>query len=96
MPEKNKTQRTLSLFVFESICASEESIKIEIIIFQVNDDSISFKTEELSGLREVLRISIGKHVDILSDEDLNDFGVTMLRLTAIVLKSKHPQKRLKK
>jgi len=54
-----------------------------------DNGDIAFNAEELTKLREVLRISLGKHVDRLSDEDLSDIGSTMLRVTAIVLKAKH-------
>ena len=50
---------------------------------------IFFTPEEIAKLREVLRISFGKHVDRLSDGDLSDIGSSMLQATAIVLKAKH-------
>ena len=48
-----------------------------------------FNAKELAELREVLKISLGKHVDMLSDDDLSDFGLTMLQVTAIALKAKY-------
>ena len=53
------------------------------------NENITFSTGEIAKLREVLRISLGKHVDRLSDEDLSEIGSSMLQATAIVLKAKH-------
>jgi len=54
------------------------------------DSSVLGEKERLE-LREILRLSIGDHVSEFSDEDLNDFGMTLLELTAIVLKARAVQ-----
>jgi hypothetical protein len=59
-----------------------------------NKNQISFSAKEIHVLREVLRISLGKHVDKLTEEDLIDFGSTMLRVTAIVLKAEYLRKKV--
>lgn len=55
----------------------------------INEDELLLNTKEVAEVREILRITLGKHVDKLSDEEVNDFASTMLRVTAIVLKAKH-------
>lgn len=54
-------------------------------------ENIFLSVKEIVELREVLRISLGKHVDMLSNEDLSDIGSTMLQVTANALKAKHSQ-----
>ena len=53
--------------------------------------SMTLDVKERDELREVLRLSIGDHVSKFSEEDLDDFGMTMLEVTAIVLKAKQSQ-----
>lgn len=48
--------------------------------------TLKLSTRQLSELREVLRLSIGNHVDKFSEEDLDDLGMTFLEATAIALK----------
>ena len=55
----------------------------------ISKDNISFSDKELAKLREVLCISIGKHAEKLTNEDLIDIGSSMLQATAIVLRAKH-------
>lgn len=45
--------------------------------------------KQISELREVLRLSIGDHADKLSEDELNDLGMTLLEATAVALKAKH-------
>lgn len=56
-------------------------------------ENIILSAKEIAELREVLRISLGRHVDRLSDEDLSDFGITMLEATAIALKARYQRKK---
>jgi len=79
----------ISLFVYDSIFVSEDVI-IDILIVRItSSDHPSFNAKEIAELREVLRISIGGRADKLTDEDLSEFGATMLQATAVVLKAKH-------
>ena len=52
-------------------------------------DDLLLNAKEINEVRGILRITLGKYVDKLSDEEVNDFASTMLRVTAIVLKAKH-------
>ncbi|OGZ88152.1 MAG: hypothetical protein A2463_03600 [Candidatus Staskawiczbacteria bacterium RIFOXYC2_FULL_32_10] len=55
-----------------------------------NDNGkIIFSAKDLLNLREVLRVSVGKYIDNMSDEDVEDFGNVMLQATVIVLKAKY-------
>lgn len=54
------------------------------------DSSVLGEKERLE-LREVLRLSIGDHVNKFSEEDLDDLGMTLLEVTAIVLKARAVQ-----
>ena len=89
MTKKNKKPKTLSIFVFDPVSVSEEMVRVEIIIFKISDNDISFNAKEIAKLREVLRPLIGKRIDGLPDEDLSEFGGSMLRATAIVLKAQY-------
>jgi hypothetical protein len=44
--------------------------------------------EELDELREVIRQSIGDNADEFTDQDLCDFGISLLEATATILKAK--------
>lgn len=55
----------------------------------IKNENEVLSAKETAELREVLRIQLGRHADMLSDEDLSDFGITMLQATAIVLKAKY-------
>jgi hypothetical protein len=80
---------TLSIFVYDSVSVSEK-ILIEIILLKfMVDNHVAFSTQEITSLREILRISIGNHVNNLTNEQLIDFGTSILHTTAIVLKAKH-------
>lgn len=50
-----------------------------------------FDTKEIAKLREVIRVSIGKYADDLTEEDLSEFGTSMLLATAVVLKARYAQ-----
>ena len=90
MKKTKQHMDALSIFIFDSVCVLEELIKVEIFIFRICDDgNTSFNAEEISRLREVLRLTLGKHVDRLSCEDLSEFGASMLQATAIVLKARY-------
>ena len=45
--------------------------------------------KELDELREVIRLSIDHYADVFTDEDLADFGMSLLQATAAILKAKH-------
>ncbi len=45
--------------------------------------------KELDELREVIRQSIGDQVDKFTEEDLCDFGMSLLEATAAILKAKY-------
>lgn len=47
-----------------------------------------FSAKEIARLREVLRISLGGNADQLTEEELSEFGRTMLEATTIALKAK--------
>jgi len=92
MNELNQETKTLRISVHESIDVSD-NIMVEVIIVMVTVISgISFNSKEISELREVLRLSIGNSTDDLTENDLNEFGSSMLEATAIVLKAKYLQK----
>ena len=82
---------TLSIFVYEEITTSE-AVSIEIILVKVSN-CLTFAPKELMGLREALRISIGDHADKLTNEDLSEFGISMLEATAIVLRAKYAKRK---
>lgn len=44
--------------------------------------------KEIDELREVVRLSIGQYADEITDEDLADFGMSLLQATATILKAK--------
>ncbi|OGZ28559.1 MAG: hypothetical protein A2427_02335 [Candidatus Nealsonbacteria bacterium RIFOXYC1_FULL_40_7] len=50
---------------------------------------IHFSATEMAKLRNVLRISIGKHADSLSEEDLSNLGSSMLQATSVALKARY-------
>jgi hypothetical protein len=43
---------------------------------------------EIIKLREVIRKSIGDYSDRLSDEEVCELGMTLLQMTAVILKAK--------
>jgi hypothetical protein len=49
--------------------------------------------KDIDELRDVVRLSIGAHADTFTDEDLADFGMSLLEATAIILKAKYNLKR---
>jgi hypothetical protein len=80
---------SLSIFVHEAVIVSDV-IAIEIIVVTVAiRDYVSFSANEIKGLREVLRLTVGDRANQLTDEHLNEFGASMLLATAVVLKAKH-------
>lgn len=81
----------IAISVFDSITVSAEMV-IDVFIIRITSDGPSFSTRELAKLRDVLRISIGKHADELTEEDLSEFGASMLHMTALVLKAKYLQR----
>ncbi|MSU60403.1 MAG: hypothetical protein EXS52_00610 [Candidatus Staskawiczbacteria bacterium] len=90
MGEINKTIESLSIFIFESIFVSDTVVEIGVIILKVAIiGGITFSAKELAKLRDVLRISLGNHANSLSEEDLSDFGGSMLQVTAVVLKARY-------
>jgi len=92
MNELNQETKTLRISVCESISVSD-NIMVEVIIVMVTVISgLSFSSKEISNLREVLRSSIGNSADEFTNNDLNEFGSSMLEATAIVLKAKYLQK----
>jgi hypothetical protein len=89
MNEKIQEIDALSIFVYDSVFVSENII-IEVIIVMVAAISgFSLNAKESDSLREVLRISIRNHADELTEGDLNEFGISMLETTAVVLKAKY-------
>lgn len=97
MIQEIQKPNTLSIFVSDLTPVSEDMVRTEIIIFRISDDGcIVFNAKELAKLRDVLRTSLGKHADELSDEDLRDFGSSMLQATAVVLKAKYSLKKAAK
>jgi hypothetical protein len=52
-----------------------------------------FSKKELNELREAVRASIGAHADTFTDEDLADFGMSLLEATATILKAKYNLKK---
>ncbi len=92
MNKTNKKIDNISIFVYDSILISEEII-IEIIIIKIAINGYpSFNGKELAKLREVLRVSLGNYADNFSEDDLREFGASMLYATAIVLKVKYLNK----
>ncbi len=88
----NKTTQKIniiSLFVCDSIFVSEDVIAGILIVRIAARGYPSFNAKEIAELREVLRISIGGRADKITEENLSEFGATMLHATAIVLKAKH-------
>lgn len=69
-----------------------DSTGVEVKTERVSESSVGLDEKERLELREVLRLSIGDHVSKFSEEDLNDFGMTLLELTAIALKAMHSEK----
>ena len=55
------------------------------------DPSMVLGEKESFGLREVLRLSIGDHVNEFSEEDLDELGMTLLEATAVALKERAEQ-----
>ena len=55
------------------------------------DPSMVLGEKESFGLREVLRLSIGDHVNEFSEEDLDELGMTLLEATAVALKARAEQ-----
>jgi hypothetical protein len=49
---------------------------------------MNLSKEEMLKLREILRISLGKRANELSEEELSEFGITLLEATAIALKAR--------
>lgn len=91
MNDSSQKPDAISLFVYDSICISDD-MAIEIVIIRVTTGSYPlFSVKEIAKLREMLHISIGNHVDKLTEDDLNEFGTSMLQVTAIVLKAKYLQ-----
>lgn len=89
MNKRTEKPKTLSIFVFESVFVSEEIIADVIIIKIVISGYLHFDAKEIVRLRETLRISIGSHADRFTEDDLIEFGTSVLRATAIVLKAKY-------
>ena len=89
MNETTQKINTLSLFVCDSIFVSEDVIVGILIVRIATRGYPSFNAKEIAELREVLRISIGSSADRITEENLSEFGATMLHATAIVLKAKH-------
>lgn len=54
-------------------------------------DCSALGEKERLELRDVLRLSIGDHANELSEEDLDDLGMTLLEATAVVLKARAVQ-----
>ncbi len=92
MTEKNQKQKTLFICVFESISVSAVVTKIDVVIIEIC--YLNFNAKEIAKLREVLRLSIGSHVDTFTTEELKEFGSSMLQATAVVLKAKYLKKKL--
>ena len=92
MNTTTKKPEILSIFVFESISISETVTKIDVIIVEICN--INLNAKEIAKLREVLRLSIGSHVDTFTTEELKEFGSSMLQATAVVLKAKYLKKKL--
>jgi hypothetical protein len=86
---KKPTQKanTLSILIFESISVSDTVTKIDVIIVEIC--YLNFNAKEIAKIREVLRISIGSHVDTFTIEELKEFGASLLQATAVVLKAKY-------
>lgn len=80
-------QKTLLIYVFDSISVSATVTKIDVLIIEICN--IHFSATEMAKLRNVLRISIGKHADSLSEEDLSNLGSSMLQATSVALKAKY-------
>jgi hypothetical protein len=93
MDETTQKIDTLSIFVHDSIFVLEKTI-IEIIVVIVAISNYPFfSAKEKDKLREVLRISLGDRADELSNDDLSDFGASMLLTTALVLKARYLNKK---
>jgi hypothetical protein len=93
MQKKNITN-TLSLFVFDSIIVSESWVRVEIATIRIYDNGyIYFGQKEIAKLREVLRASIKNYADCLSDDDIEEFGNSMLQATAVILKAKYSSRK---
>lgn len=56
-------------------------------------DTLKLTGKEIAELREALRVSIGNHADKLTNEDLSEFGISMLEATAIVLRAKYTKRK---
>ncbi|MDO8565826.1 MAG: hypothetical protein Q7S04_01400 [Candidatus Moranbacteria bacterium] len=84
----------IAISVSETIIVSAEMVIDIVIVRIVTGGSPSFSAREIAKLRDVLRISIGKHADELTEEDLSEFGASMLHATALVLKVKYSQRKL--
>ena len=82
----------LSIFVFELVSVLETATKIDVIIIETC--YLNFNAKQITKLREILRLSIGSHVDTFTTEELKEFGASMLQATAVVLKAKYLKKKL--
>ena len=88
-----KKSDTISISIYDSIFILDEMV-VEIVIIRIATcGSLSFSAKEIAELREVLRISIGDRTDRLTEEDLSEFGTSMLLATAVVLKTKYSNKK---
>lgn len=91
--DENQKIDALSIFVHDSVSVSENIIIEVIVVIVTAISSFSLNAKELASLREVLRISVGDHINKLTEEDLSEFGASMLYTTAIVLKAKYLQRK---
>ena len=92
MNELNQETKNLRISVCDSISVSDNIMVEVIIVIVAIINGLSFSSKEISNLREVLRASIGNSADEFTNNDLNEFGASMLEATAIVLKAKYLQK----
>jgi hypothetical protein len=83
-------QKTLLISLFDSVSVSEEIAEVTIVVITtITEDNLPFNAGEITKLRDVLRLSIGDHINELTDEDLISFGTSMLQATAAVLKAEY-------
>ncbi len=94
MNETAQKLEVLSVFVYDAVFVSEEITTEIVILGIVARDYPSFSPKEIAGLRKVLLISIGVRANELTEEDLREFGASMLQVTAIVLKAKYSQRKV--
>lgn len=90
----NKNANILSLCVHETIFVSDEVLIETIIIRFIAQTNLRFTAQEIAGLREALRASVGNKADELDHESLVEFGTSVLYATATVLKARFAQKKI--